>query len=254
MILREGLPFRGEVVMCTVKNIGSHSAFVSLDEYLTLDAMLHISEIAPGRIKNIRNHIQKGKQIVCTVMRVERRKGFVDVSLKRVTDSERRKKFAEYRLSRRFESMLSFISKTNKNFNGEDVEKEILKDYPSLGRFMRNVQRKGIELVENLDIQEKWKKMLIQEISKILEKKEINIKKTIKIVCNDPDGVEKIKDFFVEMSTKHPIVDAKYGGAPNYFLSITTNDYKMADKEFEEFFSDAETFCKKNKINIEALK
>ena len=53
MKLKKGLPSRNELLVCTVKNISPHSAFVSLDEYEDQDAMLHISEVARGRIKNI---------------------------------------------------------------------------------------------------------------------------------------------------------------------------------------------------------
>ena len=43
---REGRPEKGELVICTVKRILPHAAFVYLDEYRNLEAMLHVSEVS----------------------------------------------------------------------------------------------------------------------------------------------------------------------------------------------------------------
>ena len=55
---KNGLPNPNDFVICTVKNILHHSVFVNLDEYNNLEGLVHISEIAPGRIRNIRDFLK----------------------------------------------------------------------------------------------------------------------------------------------------------------------------------------------------
>jgi len=60
---KKGLPEENSIVLCTVKKILFHSIFVDLDEYQNQDGMIHISEIAPGRIRNIRDYVAEGKKL-----------------------------------------------------------------------------------------------------------------------------------------------------------------------------------------------
>ena len=76
------MPEEGEIVLCTVKKILYHSIFATIDEYETLEGMLHISEVSPGRIRNIRDFVKEGKQIVCKVLKVDKVKGHIDLSLR----------------------------------------------------------------------------------------------------------------------------------------------------------------------------
>jgi len=85
---KKGLPELGELVMCTVRQLSPHSAFVELDEYDHVEGMLHISEIALRGVKNIKDHLSVNKKIVCKVLRAK--PGEVDVSLKRVNSGARK--------------------------------------------------------------------------------------------------------------------------------------------------------------------
>ena len=60
---RSGFPQEHEIVLCTVNKILTHSIFVGLDEY-DKQGMLHISEVSPGRIRNLRDFVEEGKKIV----------------------------------------------------------------------------------------------------------------------------------------------------------------------------------------------
>ncbi|MGA2199269.1 MAG: S1 RNA-binding domain-containing protein, partial [Nitrososphaerales archaeon] len=47
------LPDRGEIVLCTVREITPHGIYVDLDEYNNMNGFLHISEISTGWVRNI---------------------------------------------------------------------------------------------------------------------------------------------------------------------------------------------------------
>ena len=84
-------PEIGDIVICTVKKVLPHSVFVDLDEY-GKEAMIHISEIAPGRIRNIRDYVKEGKKVICKILNLDLNKGYIDLSLRRVTQTQKTNK------------------------------------------------------------------------------------------------------------------------------------------------------------------
>ena len=110
LLKKQGLPEDDELVLCTVTKIHFHSVFVNLDEY-NMSAMIHISEIAPGRIRNIRDFVVEGKVIVCKVLRVDRERGHVDLSLRRVNDSQKRLKLEVIKKQQKVEKIVEQVAK-----------------------------------------------------------------------------------------------------------------------------------------------
>ena len=91
MLLRKaGFPEDSELVICTVTKINPGSVFVNIDEY-DRSGLIHISEISPGRIRNIRDYVKEGKKVVCKVLHVDSNKGHIDLSLRRVSDGQRKR-------------------------------------------------------------------------------------------------------------------------------------------------------------------
>jgi len=111
MFLRkEGIPEEGELVLCTINNIHFHSVFAKLDEY-NKSGLIHISEVSPGRIRNIRDFVSEGKKVVCKVIRVNAEKGHIDLSLRRVNESQRRNKISEIKLEQMAEKIVEQTAK-----------------------------------------------------------------------------------------------------------------------------------------------
>ena len=71
MPLRAEFPEEGELVVGTVTSIRNFGAFVTLDEYNNREAFIHLSEVATGWVKYIRDHIREGQKIVARVLRVD---------------------------------------------------------------------------------------------------------------------------------------------------------------------------------------
>src|SRR3989338_2481000 len=102
---RLGFPEDGELVLCTVTKVQSHSVFVRLDEF-DKGGMIHISEVSPGRIRNIRDFVKEDKIVVCQVLRVSRERGYIDLSLRRVNDNQKRKKLEEIKQEQKAEKII----------------------------------------------------------------------------------------------------------------------------------------------------
>ena len=111
VLKKEGIPEEGEIVLCTVNKILYHAIFVNLDEYNNTEAMVHISEIAPGRIRNLRDYVSEGREIICKVLRIDREKGHIDLSLRRVNSHQRQEKLDEIKQELKSESLIKNLAK-----------------------------------------------------------------------------------------------------------------------------------------------
>ena len=106
---KQGFPEEGELILCTVTSVQFHSVFVELDEY-GKSGLIHISEVSPGRIRNIRDFVKEGKKVVCKVLRINEEKGYIDLSLRRVNESEKRRKIDDIKKEQNAEKIVEIAA------------------------------------------------------------------------------------------------------------------------------------------------
>ena len=114
----------GDNVLCTVERIDGTVVFVSvLVEGKEIEGSIVTSEIAPGRIRNLRDYVVPKKKIVCKILRISE-KGNVELSLRRVTAKERKEIMDRYNQERAY---LSILKKVLGEKTG-DVVKKIMEE------------------------------------------------------------------------------------------------------------------------------
>ena len=91
LLNKKGFPEEGELVLCKVTKVSYSSVFANLEEY-GKHGMIHISEVSPGRIRNLNDYVKLGKMVVCKILRVNQEKGHIDLSLRRVNENQKRRK------------------------------------------------------------------------------------------------------------------------------------------------------------------
>ncbi len=253
---KKGRPEKGELVICTVKNILPHAAFVRLEEYGNLDAMLHVSEISTKWVNDIKEHISKGKRIVCKVLEIKKN-GHIDVSLKRVSSGESKRKLNELKSERRMEKLIEAIAKKLKKEPKKSLEKiggKIVEEYGSLENFYFEIKEESPELIKELKIPKKWKDELHSKISEQLESQKVKISKEIILSSLEGDGVEKIKKVFDEIkkiaNKKDFEISVKYVSAPKYSIDVIAKNYKEAESFFNDLFENIRIFAEKQKVKF----
>lgn len=235
---KKGIPDEGELVLCIVKKILYHSIFVDLVEYEDTTAMIHISEIAPGRIRNIRDYVRVGKTLVCKVLKLYKGKKQLDLSLRRVPVNQKLKKIEEYKQEQKAEKILEFVAeklKVNIAKMYEEVGYKIIDQYGALFPFFQDVVVEGDSLFKKLNINEKYYKPLVKVIQERIKAPEVIVEGIFELYCYDSDGIKNIKKIIKDMEklAQKKEIDIKiiYVGAPNYRLMIKATDYKTAEKE-----------------------
>ena len=92
MVSLSDFPEEGELVVVTVKTVKNFGAFGILDEYDGKEGFIHITDVASGWVKYIRDHVKESQKIVCKVLRVDEQKSHIDLSLKQVNEHQKREK------------------------------------------------------------------------------------------------------------------------------------------------------------------
>ena len=76
------------VVMVNVRNIADMGAYVSLLEYDNIEGMILLSELSRRRIRSIHKLIRVNRNEVVMVLRVDKEKGYIDLSKRRVSPED----------------------------------------------------------------------------------------------------------------------------------------------------------------------
>ncbi len=257
---KQGIPEEGEFVICTVKKIFPHSIFVDLDEYERTEAMIHISEISPGRIRNIRDFVKEGRKLVCKVLRVNKEKGQIDLSLRRVPLSVKKKKNEEYKQEQKSEKILEIIGQKTKTTIDEmykEFGKGIVEQYGSFSAFFQEISA-GTMTTEEANIPKKYQKALEETIKEKIKPVKVKVEAMLSLTSQASNGIELIKKALKEAENianeKEYELEISYVGAPRYRLVLTTTDYKTGEKCIQEITNKAITLIKKAGGEGELLK
>lgn len=225
---KEGYPEENELVLCTVTGVQYNSVFCHLDEY-NKGGMIHISEVAPGRIRNIRDFVVENKKIICKILRVNLERGHIDLSLRRVNDNQRRKKNAlikqEQKAEKIIENMASELKQDPKTVY-EKVSGPILSNYEYIHMaFQEHVDGEGD--LRTLGIPEEYLESLIKRVVEKIKPKSVTIGGTLKLSTYAEDGVEVVKKALIAAQKEN--VTINYLGSGAYKVSVVAEDYKEAE-------------------------
>lgn len=77
-----------DVVMVNVRSIADMGAYVHLLEYNNIEGMILLSELSRRRIRSINKLIRVGRTEPVVVIRVDKDKGYIDLSKRRVSSED----------------------------------------------------------------------------------------------------------------------------------------------------------------------
>ncbi|MBU1252748.1 MAG: hypothetical protein KJ905_03235 [Nanoarchaeota archaeon] len=210
----------GDIVFCTVDRIIGTNVFVRLDS--GEEACIVFSEIAPGRIRNIRDYVFPQKKIICKVLRLSGDR--IDLSLRRVTPKDQK----DFKDLQKHEKSYESILKNILGKGAESIIEKILKE-DSVYEFLQEAKtsEKGKENLENLVGKEEATKVL--EVLNNQKQKKVGLKKEISLTTSEPNGIELIKNLLKKIKE----VEIKYISAGKYILKKESTDIKKADRDLK---------------------
>lgn len=235
MVKKEGLPKWGEFVLCTVKRITPYAAWCDLDEYTNVEGMIHVSEVAGKWVHDIRDFVKINKKYVAKVVRIDYQKRHLNLSLKRVSKQDERKKMNEFRREKRAEKILEQAAKElKKNLDQayEEVGFLLQKEFGELFAAFEEAS-KSKDVLLKVGVPQEWAEVLNKIIEKSFQEKEVKLKADVNVKIFSGDGIEKIKQVLSELE-RDTGATVKYISAPKYRVELKTNDPKADEKKLVE--------------------
>jgi len=236
-------------VMIQVKNIADMGAYVSLLEYNNIEGMILFSELSRRRIRSVSSLIKVGRIEPVMVLRVDKEKGYIDLSKRRVSEEDIQGCEERYNKSKLVHSIMRHVAETMK-LDLEDLYihvgwplyrkyghafeafKLIVNDpdsvLNSLTREVKEIGPDGQEVTKVVPaMSEEVKDALIKNIRRRMTPQPLKIRADIEMKCFQFDGVLHIKEAMRKAEAagnKDCPVKIKLVAPPSYVLNTQTLD------------------------------
>jgi translation initiation factor 2 subunit 1 len=246
------MPEEGELVIATANEITPHGVYVSLDEYNKLPAFLHISEIATGWVRDIERYAKPGQKIVLKVIRVNRNRREIDLSLRQVSGEERKAKIIEVKKTEKARSILDAL-KVRLNLDDKALralEDQILEQYDSPYDAFEDIARRGTKAVQKMGFDPDKGAIIESVATEKIAIPIVEVRGVMDIRVIAPDGIEVIKKALRSgEETRGSGVQVKitYLGTPKYRLTIKAENYKVAERALQNALERIKTAIEKGK-------
>lgn len=228
---RQGYPEEDEIVLCKVSKLFPNSVFVDLLEY-GRSGLVHISEVSPGRIRNLRDFVSIDRQIVCKVLRLDREKGHIDLSLRRVNSHQRQEKLNEIKQELKAESLVSNLAKKLKKPAEElyrSLAEKIFKEYSHLYLCFKDVAAGEANLAA-IGVDKAIAEELTHAIVEKFKAPKVVLSGEMTLQTYHADGVEKIRKTLHDIESLSDSITVFYLGGGRFRLTVEDVDYKEAEK------------------------
>ncbi len=253
LLKKTSFPEDNELVLCTVTGVNPHSVFCTLDEYGGRTGMIHISEVAPGRIRNIREFVQEGKKVVCKVLQTNKEKGHIDLSLRRVNETQKRSKLNQIKQEQLAEKIVEHVAKQQ----GMSVltlynklAEKLIPQFGSLFSAFEQVSEDSLDLEKFTD--KKIAKLIVETIKSRIKPAQVKIGGNLQLSSFAPEGINDIREILIKIASFG--IQVHYLGAGTYHLELVAPDYKEAERRLKEAIDSAVSASRKRNIQTEWIR
>lgn len=233
MLSEKGMPEPGEIVVCTVRETTSHGIYVNLDQYGAMNGFLHVSEISTGWVRNIERVARPQQKLVLKVIRANRQRQEIDLSLRQVTNEERRAKVIEWK---REERALAILNAVKKKLNLDDgtlatYSAKLEEGFGTLYEALEMAAKKGEKGLSSLALPAEVAKAVAQTAGEKIVPPRYEVGALVEVSSRSAEGIEEVKKtLLAAVGSSSADVRITYAGAPKYRVRITADDYKQAEK------------------------
>jgi len=230
------MPEPGEIVICTVREITSHGIYVNLDQYEGMNGFLHVSEISTGWVKNIERVAKVQQKLVLKVIRANKLRREIDLSLRQVTNEERRAKVIEWKREERAMAIINAV-KNKLGLSDEQTKLLVAKLEEGFGALYSSLEaaaKKSEKAFQALELPPETAKALAEAAGEKIVPPRYEIGALVEVSSRAPDGIDHIKKTLLAAAESSSAdVHITYAGAPRYRVRVTADDYKQAEKALD---------------------
>ncbi len=231
------MPEAGEIVVCTVREITPHGIYVNLDQYGGTNGFLHVSEISTGWVRNIERVAKVSQKLVLKVIRANRMRREIDLSLRQVTNEERRAKVIEWKREERAVTIMAAVEKRlGLDASRSRALKEKLEEqFGTLYEAFENVAKKGEKALEPTGLTPDVARVVAELASEKIIPPSYEVGALVEISSRSSNGIEQVKKALsaATVGLQSAEIHITYAGAPKYRVRVVADDYKQAEKSLD---------------------
>lgn len=219
------------VVMVNVRNIADMGAYVSLLEYNNIEGMILLSELSRRRIRSIHKLIRVGRNEVVMVLRVDKEKGYIDLSKRRVSPEDIAACEDRFNKAKAVHGVLRHLAERRKLYLEELYEKIGWPLYKKYGhaydafKLAISDDKNAGDPFEDIDIPQDMKDELRSYILRRLAPQPIKIRSDIEVSCFTYEGIDAIREALfagMALSKDNAAIKIRLIAPPIYVLSTMT--------------------------------
>jgi len=222
-----------DVVMVQVRSIAEMGAYVALLEYNNVEGMILLSELTRRRIRSVNKLIRVGKQEVCMVLRVDREKGYIDLSKRRVSAEDVQKCDERFQRSKAVHSIVRHVSEVQHMDMEELYRMTAWRLYEKFGHayeaFCAAITDADSIFNEELmpGLNSDLRGAMLDNIAKRLTPTAVKIRADIEVTCFGYEGINAIKGALlkgVELGSEELPIKIKLVAPPLYVMLCSALD------------------------------
>lgn len=238
----EKFPSIDQVVMVQVKSVAEMGAYVQLLEYDNIEGMILLSELTRRRIRSVSKLIKVGRIEPAMVLRVDKEKGYIDLSKRRVSPEDVQACEINFNKSKVVHSIIRHVSETTGTFPeklyealGWPLYKKYGHTFDAFKLFVASPELlynevEQLRLLESADceaLDDVVAQALLKDIRRRMTPQPLKIRADVELTCFEFDGILSIQSAMraaEDVSTKDCKVKMSLVASPLYVLTTQTSD------------------------------
>lgn len=229
-----------DVVMVNVRSIAEMGAYVYLLEYNNIEGMILLSELSRRRIRSINKLIRVGKTEPAVVIRVDKDKGYIDLSKRRVSVEDVEKCTERFSKAKAVNSILRHVADIL-NFESDDQLEDLYQKtawhfeekYKSKAHAFDIFKQAVVDpsILAECGLEERTLDVLLDNIKRKLTSQPVKIRADIECACYGYEGIDAVKEALrsgLELSTEelpikiNLIAPPLYGESFKFFFCLVS--------------------------------
>jgi translation initiation factor 2 subunit 1 len=241
-----------EIVVVQVKRIVDMGAYVSLLEYNGREGMMLLSELSKRRIRSVSKLLRVGRTEICMIVRLDKDKGYVDLSKKRVEPEDATAKEESFARAKAVHGILRLVASSN-NVEVEELCNKIAwplyKRYKDAYEAFRKHINEEINMWDEIDFSqpgqdltdmaEKIKEDIETNLRRRLIQQQLRLRAKIECSCLEYAGIDAVKEALTKgLQVQKEEVELKINlvAHPVFVVTCTCRDKKLGMETIEESF------------------
>lgn len=226
-----------DYVMVNVENVEQLGAYVTLLEYDGIEGMVLLSELSRRRIRSVNKLIRVGKKEAVLVLRVDSKKGYVDLSKRRVIAEDKDAFDFKYNKAKHVHSILYNVAK-KKQYLLRDLYEVI--GWPLYEKYGHAYDGFKLALAHPKQVlgslegaTEEVVEAVLKEITMRMKAQPVKVRADIEVTCFAPAGIDAIREALLEGKKAAEAagddvqVSIRLVAPPRYVLFVTHMDPKV---------------------------